>query len=244
MSEVLNFHKSLEENLIGIQDELISGTYEPRPYRTFTIHEPKERIIHVAPFRDRVVHHAIMNIIEPIWDRLFIYDTYACRKGKGTHAGVNRTTEFLRASQEKWGKTYCFQSDISKCFPSINHHILMRIIERKIKCKGTLRLFEKIIFNGGDLNDPDSHNLPIGNLISQWAANLYLGELDYLSYLDAHDLRLEAPMGCDYLASSSDGGYVWCEKCGAVTEEHLLQCKRRGCPPQKEYKAMGWKTAC
>jgi len=176
---VLNFRENLEENLIGIQDELIQGTYVPRPYRTFTIYEPKERIIHVAPFRDRVVHHAVMNIIEPIWDRLFIYDTYACRKGKGTHAGVNRTTEFLRTAQAKWGNTYCFQGDISKCFPSINHHILMRIIGHKIKCKDTLRLFGKIIFNGGNPADPDSHNLPIGNLVSQWAANLYMSELDY-----------------------------------------------------------------
>lgn len=185
---MLNFQKNLEENLINIQDELIRGTYEPRPYRTFTIYEPKERIIHVAPFRDRVIHHAIMNIIEPIWDRLFIYDTYACRKGKGTHAGVDRTTEFLRAAEAKWGKTYCFQGDISKCFPSINHHILLRIIERKIKCKNTLRLFEKIIFNGGNQNDPDSHNLPIGNLVSQWAANLYLSELDYFV---KHQLRVQ-----------------------------------------------------
>ncbi len=177
--EVLRFHKNLEENLFGIQDELIQGTYEPRPYRTFTIHEPKERIIHVAPFRDRVIHHAVMNIIEPIWDRLFIYDTYACRKGKGTHAGMHRTVEFLRAAEARWGKTYCFQGDISKCFPSINHHILLRTIERKIKCRGTLWLLGKIIFNGGDRSDPDSHNLPIGNLVSQWSANLYLSELDY-----------------------------------------------------------------
>jgi retron-type reverse transcriptase len=187
-SEVLQFHKNLEENLIEIQNELILGTYEPRPYRTFTIFEPKERIIHVAPFRDRIIHHAVMNIIEPIWDRLFIYDTYACRKGKGTHAGVLRTVEFLRAAETKRGKTYCFQGDISKCFPSINHHILMRIIKRKIKCKGTLRLIEKIIFNGGAPENPDSHNLPIGNLISQWSANLYLSELDYFV---KHELRVK-----------------------------------------------------
>lgn len=178
-TDVLRFHQNLEENLFRIQEELLQGTYRPDPYRTFTIFEPKERIIHVAPFRDRVIHHAVMNVIEPIWDRLFIFDTYACRKGKGTHAGMHRTIEFLRDAHAKRGKVYCFQGDISKCFPSINHHILMRIIERKIKCKGTLRLLEKIIFNGGDTVDPDSHNLPIGNLISQWSANLYLGELDY-----------------------------------------------------------------
>ncbi len=202
-SEVLNFGKNLEENLISIQDELITGTYEPRPYRTFTIYEPKERIIHVAPFRDRVIHHAVMNIIEPIWDSLFIYDTYACRKGKGTHSGVNRTTEFLRAAKEKWGKVYCFQGDISKCFPSINHHILMRIIEQKIKCRQTLRLFEKIIFNGGDRSDPDSHNLPIGNLVSQWAANLYLSELDYFV---KHSLKVKYYVRYmdDFILLSSD----------------------------------------
>ncbi len=178
-AEVLRFQSNIEESLIAIQNELIQGTYEPKPYRTFTIYEPKERIIHVAPFRDRIIHHAVMNIIDLIWDRLFIYDTYACRKGKGTHAGMHRTLDFLRSAEAKWGKTYCFQGDISKCFPSINHHILMRIIERKIKCKDTLWLFEKIVFNGGDPSDPDSHNLPIGNLVSQWSANLYLSELDY-----------------------------------------------------------------
>ncbi|HAR45573.1 MAG TPA: RNA-dependent DNA polymerase [Nitrospiraceae bacterium] len=220
--EVLRFQDRLEENLINLQDELVRGTYKPSPYRTFTIYEPKERIIHVAPFRDRVVHHAIMNIIEPIWDRLFIYDTYACRKGKGTHAGVNRTTEFLRAAEVKWGaavpprlqgeggvrvghRVFCFQGDISKCFPSINHHILMRIIEQKIKCKDTLRLFDKIIFNGGDHANPDSHNLPIGNLVSQWAANLYLSELDYFV---KHHLKVKFYVRYmdDFILLSNDKG--------------------------------------
>lgn len=178
-TEVLRFRRDLEENLIGIQNELIWKTYEPRPYKTFKLFEPKERIISVAPFRDRVVHHAIMNIIEPIWDGLFIYDTYACRKGKGAHAGMYRVVEFLRAAGERWANTYCFKGDISKCFPSINHRILLSIIERKIKCRNTLWLFDKIIFNGGERERLDSHNLPIGNLISQWAANLYLSELDY-----------------------------------------------------------------
>ncbi len=178
-SEVLKFRANIEDNMVRLQEELIQGSYEPSPYWTFLIHDPKERLIHVAPFRDRIVHHAVMNIIEPIWDQLFIHDTYACRKGKGTHAGVYRTTDFLRAAEAKWGKVFCFQGDISKCFPSINHHVLMRIIGRKIKCKETLGLLEKIIFNGGDTGNPDSHNLPIGNLISQWSANLYLGELDH-----------------------------------------------------------------
>ena len=177
--EVLRFKDNLEEELIHIQNELIWRTYKPQPYRSFTIYEPKERIIYVSPFKDRVVHHAIMRVVAPIWDSLYIYDSYACRAGKGTHAGVYRTVDFLRESHEKWGKVYCFKGDVSKFFPSINHHILMSIIERKIKCLDTLRLLREIIFNGGSLNDPESKDLPIGSLVSQWGANLYLNELDY-----------------------------------------------------------------
>ncbi|HQG51845.1 MAG TPA: reverse transcriptase domain-containing protein [Syntrophorhabdaceae bacterium] len=194
--DILQFKDVLEENLIRLQRELINKTYTPSPYRTFTLYEPKKRTIYVSPVKDRIVHHAIMNIVEPIWDKLFIYDSYACRKDKGTHAGVSRTVEFLRRAQQTWGKVYCLKCDITKFFPSINHHRMLQVISQKIKCKDTLWLFEQIIFNNTfDRNDPESKNMPIGNLISQWGANLYLNVLDqyikhclktkyYIRYMD------------------------------------------------------------
>ena len=177
--EVLYFRDNLEDNLISIQEALANKTYQPGNYRTFTLYEPKKRTIYVSPFRDRVVHHAIMNIIEPIWDNLFIYDSYACRKCKGCHAAMYRVVKFTREAQQQYDRVYCLKGDVSKFFPSINHHILMEIIERKIKCRDTLDLIRQIVFNAGDESDPDSKNMPIGSLLSQWSANLYLNELDY-----------------------------------------------------------------
>jgi len=176
---VLKFRDRLEENLIQMQNELIWGMYTPGKYFVFSVYEPKERLIYAAPFRDRVMHHAVMNILEPLWDGLFISDSFACRKGKGVHAGLDRVTSMLQSAHDMWGgRAFCLQADISKYFPSINHHVLMSIIKRKIKCKRTLDLLDQIVFIEGDRDDVDSHNLPIGNLISQWCANIYLNELD------------------------------------------------------------------
>lgn len=176
--DILQYKINLEDKLTILQNELINKNYIPSSYRTFTIHKPKERIIYVSSVKDRVVHHAIMNVVAPIWDRLFIYDSYACRKGKGTHAGVKRTVKFLRKSVQQWNKVYCLKCDIKKFFPSINHRIMLQTIERNIKCQDTIQLFEQIIYAIGNKNDPASKNMPIGNLISQWSANLYLNVLD------------------------------------------------------------------
>ena len=105
--EVLSFRNNLEENLIAIQEDLVNRTYKPGPYWTFTLYEPKERLIYVSPFRDRVVHHAIMNVIEPIWNNLFIYDSYACRKMKGSHAAMYRVVKFFREGKQQWDRVYC-----------------------------------------------------------------------------------------------------------------------------------------
>jgi retron-type reverse transcriptase len=177
-TSALRFRQRLEENLIALQNELIWGTYCPRPYRTFTVHEPKERLIHASAFRDRVVHHAILNVLEPVWDALFFEHSYACRRGKGTHAGVDHLTSMLQSAQERWPRVYALQADVARFFPSIDHHLLMGVVERKIKCRSTLDLLGKIVFATGDREDPESHSLPIGNLVSQWCANLYLNEVD------------------------------------------------------------------
>jgi len=170
-----------------LQDELIEKTYLPGPYKEFHISEPKLRLISAAPYRDRVVHHALCNIIEPIFDKTFIHDSYACRKGKGTHRAIDRFQLFARKTR------YVLKCDIVKYFPSIDHEILYDLIERKIGCKDTLWLIRLIIdhsneqesvlhyFKGDDLFTPIQRRIgiPIGNLTSQFFANIYLNGMDH-----------------------------------------------------------------
>jgi retron-type reverse transcriptase len=182
-----SFEMNLEENLWQLHEQLVSGRYRPGGYRTFTIHERKPRLISAAPYRDRVVHHAICNVIEPIFDRTFIHDSYACRKGKGTHAAVERFTQFARRHR------YLLKTDIMSYFPTIDHEILFAQISRKIKCPQTLHVLRLIIdgsnrqkeviayFPGDDLFTPHCRRrgIPIGNLTSQFFANIYLSGLDH-----------------------------------------------------------------
>lgn len=186
-ANVMRFEENLESELIKIQEELSYKTYSPGRYREFTIYERKQRKISAAPYRDRVVHHALCNIIEPIFAKTFISDSYACRKGRGTHKAVDRFTEFCRKNN------YVLKMDIKKYFPSIDHEILFKKIQRKIKCKDTLWLTRTIIdgsnpqqsvydyFPGDDLFDPfrRKKGIPIGNLTSQFFANIYLNDLDH-----------------------------------------------------------------
>ncbi|MEK7306173.1 MAG: RNA-directed DNA polymerase [Nitrospirota bacterium] len=184
---VAAFHIDLEEELLILQKELLEKSYTPGHYRTFLVYERKPRLISAAPYRDRVVHHAICNIVEPIFERSFIYDSYACRKEKGTHQAVEWFTAFSRKN------SYVFKCDIKKYFPSIDHEILFGKIKRKIKCQDTLWLIKKIIdhsnpqeevidyFKGDNLFDPlrGRRGIPIGNLTSQFFANIYLNDLDH-----------------------------------------------------------------
>jgi len=172
--DVLEFSANLEENLINIQNHLIYKSYKPGRYKCFTVYIPKERIIAALPFKDRVVHHALCNIIEPIFERSMIHDSYACRIGQGVIAGVNRTTDYLRSARSEWGKIYCLKGDIKKFFPSIDHSALKGIIYKKIACADTLSLIDTIIDSTGT-----NESLPIGNLTSQLWANVYLNELDH-----------------------------------------------------------------
>lgn len=173
-AEVLRFSANLEENLINIQNHLIWKTYQPSPYKYFTIYEPKERLIAALPFPDRVVHHALCNIIEPIFERSMIHDSYACRVGQGVLSGVKRTTQFLRDTHRRWCRVYCLKADIKKFFPSIDHETLKTIIRKRIVCPDTLKLIDTIIDSTGD-----PRGLPIGSLTSQLWANVYLNEMDH-----------------------------------------------------------------
>lgn len=150
-------------------DSLQNGTYHTSPYRTKQIYEPKERTIYILPFYpDRVLHHAIMAVLEPIWDGMMFYHSYACRENKGQYAGSKQCM--------KWtvGYDYCLKCDISKFYPSVNHDVLKTIIEKKIKDVKLLNLLHDIIDSA-----EGKTNIPIGNYLSQWFGNLYLNELDH-----------------------------------------------------------------
>lgn len=176
--EVLRFSANLEEELIALQNELIWKTYRTGPYRCFYVHDPKTRLVAALPFRDRVVHHALCNVIEPILERRFIEDSFACRIGKGTHRGADRVTSFLRRAGRRWGTVYCLKADVAQYFASINHRVLMDILGRTIACPDTRWLIQEILGSTVEPGDPDPTGIPIGNLTSQLFANVYLNELD------------------------------------------------------------------
>lgn len=184
---ILEFNYNLETELIRLQQKLTDKTYQPGAYRTFHLTNPKSRLISAAPYRDRVVHHALCNIIVPIFERTFIADSYANRLGFGTHLALNKFTHFARNSR------YVLQCDIRKYFPTIDHIILKELIRRKIKCPDTLWLIDTLIdnsneqeividyFPGDELLTPITRRrgLPIGNLTSQFFANIYLNGFDH-----------------------------------------------------------------
>ena len=168
MRNVKRFIANKDENLINIQNILENKTFRTSKYIEKIIYEPKQRTIYVLPYApDRIVQHALMNIVEPIWKNLFIHDSYACIADKGIHAGSKRTMEFVRRNK------YCLKCDVSKFYPSVDQDILFNIIKRKIKCQDTLWLISDIIYSF-----PGGKNVPIGNYTSQWFGNLYLNELD------------------------------------------------------------------
>ena len=199
---VARFELDLEKELCVLRRELMSGTYRPGAYRAFYIHEPKTRLISAAPYMDRVVHHALCNVIEPLFERRFIHACYANRKGKGTHAALARYKEFVG------GYRYVLRGDVRRYFPSIDHEILFAKLCRVIRCGPTRELIRRIIdgsnpqepvqdlFPGDDLFTAleRRRGLPIGNQTSQFFANVYLDAFDhfvaddlglpYLRYVD------------------------------------------------------------
>jgi len=175
---VLDFEANLQNNLLQLKKELVSQNYKPKPLKTFIITEPKTRKISKSDFRDRVVHHALCSIIEPIFESGFICDSYANRKGKGALNAIERFDYFKRkASMNNTRKCFVFKADIRHYFENVDHAILMRIINKKLKDPRILALIKtilqnyKIKFLG--------KGMPLGNLTSQFFANVYLNELDY-----------------------------------------------------------------
>lgn len=175
---VIEFEKDLEKNLLLIRSELLLHCYRPKALVTFAIYDPKARKISKSDFRDRIVHHAVCNIIEPIFDKTFISDSYANRAGKGTLGAVNRFDYFKRkASRNNTRKCYVLKADIKRYFENVDHKILINIIRKKIKDPDLLWLIRIIIANHVGIEK--DKGMPLGNLTSQFFANVYLNELDH-----------------------------------------------------------------
>jgi hypothetical protein len=171
-ADALQFMYRLEPELFQLQRELLDATCRPDPYHTFSIREPKERQIAAAPFRDRVLHHSICSVLEPVIERRYIYDSYACRKGKGSHGAIQRAWVFTR----KHG--WFLKCDMAKYFDSVDHEILKGLLHRLFKDVRFLDLLENTIDHNAPHNAPGK-GLPIGNLTSQYFANLYVDGLDH-----------------------------------------------------------------
>jgi len=212
------FEYHLADRLVELQQDLLAKTYQPGAYHSFYIHEPKRRLISAAPFRDRVVHHALCNVIESIFEPGFIYDSYANRVGKGTHRALDRAQTFARRFR------YVLQCDVEQFFPAIDHQILRATLARKIRDPDVLWLVDQILASGegvlaeeyrvryfpGDtlLDALRPRGLPIGNLTSQFWANCTLDPFDhfvrrelrcpgYLRYVD------------DFLLFADDKEALW-----------------------------------
>ena len=185
--DVARFLMNLEPELIRLARELDTATYHPGAYRTFEIRDPKPRQISAAPFRDRVVHHAFTRVVEPIFEASFSPDSYACRRGLGTHRAIHGAQHAAKRFK------YALKCDIQKYFVSIDHPILVDFLEKRVDCPRTLDLARLIIsssneqeprycyFPGDTLFTPHERRrgLPLGNQTSQFFANVYLDPLDH-----------------------------------------------------------------
>ncbi len=181
------FFINAEDKIIEICEQLKNNNYKFGKYSTFYVYDPKERMISAAPFKDRIVHHALINILEPVFEKKMIYHSYACRKGKGTYKTFKQFEQWFKNSD------YILKLDIKKFFPSINHQMLKNVLKKIIKDTKVLDLCNIIIdssnkqeivlqyFKGDNLFSPIENKvgLPIGNLTSQFFANIYLTPLDY-----------------------------------------------------------------
>lgn len=191
------FESLLADNLLELEQELKEQTYQPGEYNNFYIHEPKQRLISAAPFRDRVVHHALCNVSVPYFEKLYIGDSYANRVGKGTHRAIDRCQQFARKYQ------YVLQCDIAQFFPSIDHVVLRQTLKSMLPDESLSWLIDRILASGQGVlaeeydmvyfpnDDPSTgsgqgllsvnrpRGLPIGNLTSQLWANCYMNPLDH-----------------------------------------------------------------
>lgn len=177
--DVLEFESNLKNNLLQLRADLLLHSYRPQPLTTFIIRDPKTRKINKSAFRDRIVHHALCNILEPIYEKIFIYDSYANRKGKGTLKAIERFDRFKKevaVPYKDYIPGYCLKADVKHYFETVDHNILLNTVQRRIKDKNVLFLLKNILANYN--NGEQGKGMPLGNLTSQFLANVYLNELD------------------------------------------------------------------
>ncbi|MFB6159406.1 MAG: reverse transcriptase domain-containing protein [Candidatus Nanohalobium sp.] len=172
--KVVKFSSDLESNILELSRQLESKSYCPKGFKNFTLFDPKEREISAPYFRDRVVHRSLHRVLEPIFEKRFIYDTYACRPNKGTHAGVDRLQGFMR----KQDTDYYLKCDIRAYFDSVDHSILVQEVGRKVSDERVLWLVKKFLENYSS-NIGENKGMPIGTLYSQLFANIYLDRFDH-----------------------------------------------------------------
>lgn len=174
--EVAEFNTRLEENLMNIHNHLVWQTWQPGKARNFRIFEPKQRDIQAPPFADRIVHHALVRVVEPLFEKTFIYHSYACRNGKGSQRAVKALQQLLRKAERNNPNPYVVKADIKSYFASINHSVLFEAIERVVSCRQSLGLWKTIAAAYGH---ESGVGLPVGALTSQLSANVMLNQMDH-----------------------------------------------------------------
>ena len=175
--EILAYSMDLECNLVRLQTRLESGLWRPGAYRTLEVYEPKRRVVHAPSFADRIVHHALVQVIGRHFERRFMDCSFACRQGMGTHAASRAVSRMLRSARDLWGRAYVLKADISQYFASIDREILLGIVRRIIGDRKILAVLQSLVMECGCI--PGTKGLPLGCLTSQLFANAYLDVLDH-----------------------------------------------------------------
>ncbi len=226
---VIEFEINIRENLLQLKRELENFAYRPLPLKKFIVHDPKTRVIRKSEFRDRIVHHALVNVLEPIYEKVFIFDNYANRVGKGTLAALKRFDGLKRKVSENGGlvkdaieanavKGYVLKGDIKQYFDSVDHEILIRILKEKIKDERIIWLVEIILKNF----DNKEKGMPLGNMTSQFFANVYLNELDYFVKHKLH-MKYYLRYVDDFIILHEDKGVL--ENCKGQIKKYLTNLK-------------------
>lgn len=207
--DVEQFSVHLTDNIFELHRDLTNKTYHHGPYKAFRINDPKPRDIHKASVRDRLLHHAIYRIVYPYFDRKFIFDSYSCRRGKGTHRALNRFRDFAHKISKNHTRTiWVLKCDIRKFFANIDHAILEDILRRQMSNENLVFLFRKIV---GSFNTKDRPGvgLPLGNLTSQLLVNIYMNEFDHFLKRELK-IRYYVRYADDFVILHKDKKYLEC----------------------------------
>ncbi|MFW6344715.1 MAG: reverse transcriptase domain-containing protein [Halomonas sp.] len=197
--EVVRYSANLEENLINLHNHLVWESWRPSSPREFTVLEPKMRLIQAPPFEDRIVHHALVDVVEPMFERRFIHHSYACRKGRGTHAAIFALQGMLRRARARWPEVWVLQADVRQFFATVQHSTVIEGVARVVPSPRAVRLWQTVLAGYGY---DDGVGLPVGALSSQMSANVVMDGVDhemtdqhgagrYLRYMD--DVIVLAP---------------------------------------------------